>query len=154
MLLNRPYPLQICNFPVTDGIHRIQRIDRRTGLGINSKKRDQDILAIKAAKHIIKQSDTVRGLKFNQCVNRVRFIVDGDAHWKFNADGRAKARALRFFDRWAKIEGLVLECSLQRLFYQVEIARARNGSRFRIANTENAKQRIVVTWKNIGAQNV
>src|SRR5216684_4214446 len=152
MLLNRPYPLQIGNFRVTEGVYRVERVDRRTGLGINSKKRDQDILAVKTAKHIIKQSDTVRGLKFNQCVSRVRFVVDGDARGKFNAHGRAKARALRFLDRWAKIEGLVLECLLQRLFYQVEIARTRNGSRFRIANTENAKQRIVVTWKNIGTQ--
>ena len=84
----------------------------------------------------------------------MRFVVDGDARGKFNADGRAKARALGFFNRWAKIEGLVLERSLQRSFYQLQIARTRNGSRFRITNTENAKHRIVVTWKNISAQNV
>src|SRR5438477_10283392 len=137
MLLDRPYPLQIGNLCVTESIHRIKRIDRRAGLGTNSKKRDQDILAIKAAEHIIKQSDTVRGLKFNQRVSRMRFVVDGDARGKFNADGRAKARALCFFDRRHKIKAFVLECAAQRLFYQLEIARARNGSRFCIANTEN-----------------
>src|SRR6266550_5183744 len=121
MLLDRPYPLQIGNLCVTEGIHRIERIDCRAGLGINSKKRDQDILAIKAAEHIIKQSDTVRGLKFNQGVSRMRLVVDRDPRGKFNADGRAKARALRLFDRWHEIEAFVLECAAQRLFYQLEI---------------------------------
>src|SRR2546423_11015911 len=137
MLLNCAYPLQIGNLRAAGGIHHIERVDRCAGLSVNSKKRDQNILAIKAAEHIIKQSDTVRGLKFNQGVSRMRLVVDRDPRGKFNANGRAKARALRLFDRWHEIEAFVLECAAQRLFYQLEIGRTRNGARFRIASTEN-----------------
>src|SRR3954467_5133744 len=111
MLLNRAYPLQIGNLGVARGIHHIERIDRRAGLGVNSKKRDQNVLTIETAEHIIKQTDTVRDLKFNQGVSRMRFVVDRDSRGKFNANGRAKTRALRLFDRWHKIEGFVLECA-------------------------------------------
>src|SRR5436190_461005 len=95
--------------------HHIEGVDRCAGLSVNSKKRDQNILAIKTAERIIKQSDTVRGLKFNQRVSRMRLVVDRDARGKFNADGQANAQELRFFDRWHKIEAFVLECAAQRL---------------------------------------
>ena len=135
-------------------VHHVQCVDRRASLGVNSRKRHQNIFAIETAQHIIKQTDPVRGLKLNERVSRMRFVVDRDASRKVNSHRGTMARALRFFDRWNKVEALVLECSTQCLFYKFEIARVRNGLRSCVAHAENAKHCVIAARENIGAQNV
>src|SRR5512132_622926 len=111
MLLNDPDPLRIGDLGMAGAVHHIERVDRRASLCVNSRKRHQNIFAIKTTQHIIKQTDPVRGLKLNERVSRMRLVVDRDASRKFNSDRGATARALRFFDRWDEVKALVLECS-------------------------------------------
>ena len=124
ILLNNPDTLRIGDLGMAGAVHHVQCVDRRACLGINSRKRHQDIFAIEAAQHIVKQTNTVRGLKLNERVSRMRFVVDRDASRKFNSLCGATARALRFFDRWEEVEALVFECSAQCLLLQ---ARNRAG---------------------------
>src|SRR5437762_7414978 len=129
MLLNDPNPLRIGDLGMAGAVHHIECVDRRASLGINSRKRHQNIFAIEAAQYIVKQTDAVRCLKLNERVSRMRFVVDRDASWKFNSYRGTTARALRFFDRWDEIEALVLECSAQRLLDKLKIARVGNRLR-------------------------
>ena len=154
MLLNDPNPLRISDLGMAGAVHHVECVDRRASLCVNSRKRHQDIFAIEAAEDIVKQTDAVRGLKLNQRVSRMRFVVDRDASRKFNSHRGATARALRFFDGWDEVKALVLECSAQRLLYKLEIARIGSRLRFCVADAENAKHRVIAARKNIGAQNV
>src|SRR4029077_4991965 len=151
MLLNDPYSLRIGDLGMAGAVHHVQCVDRRASLGINSRKRHQNIFAIEATQHIIKQTDPVRGLKLNERVRRLRFIIERDASRKFNSHRSRTARALRFFDGWGEVKALVLECSAQRLLYKLEIAPVGNGLRFCVAYAENAKHRVIAAWKNVGA---
>src|SRR5205814_3599007 len=151
MLLNDPNPLRIGDLGMAGAVHNVECVDRRASLGINSRKRHQNIFAIEAAKYIVKQTDAVGCLKLNERVSRMRFVVDRDASRKFNSNSGAAVRALRFLDRREEVEELVLECSAQCLFYKLEIARVGNGLRFRVAHAENAKRRVIAARKNIGA---
>src|SRR5215510_8364667 len=154
MLLNDSDPLRIGDLRMAGVIHHVQCIDRRASLGVNSKKRHQDVFAIEAAQHIIKQTNPVGGLKLNQRVSRMRLVVDGYASWKFNSHRGPTKRPLRLFDRCHEIEALVLECSTQRVFYKLKIALVGNGLRLRVAYTKNAKHGVIAARKDIGAQNV
>src|ERR687891_263724 len=109
MLLKDPDPLGIGDLRMGGTVHRIECVDRRASLGVNSRKRHQDIFAIETAKDIVKQTDAVRGLKLNERVRWMRLVVDRDASWKFDSHRGATGRALRFFDGWDEIEALVLE---------------------------------------------
>ena len=111
MLLKDPDPMQISDLGMGGAVHHVECVDRRASLGVNSRKRHQDIFAIETAQYIIKQTDSVWRLKLHECVSRMRFVVDGDASWKFNSHRGTTARALRFFDGWDEVEALVLECS-------------------------------------------
>src|SRR6266480_4750739 len=137
MLLNDPNPLRIGDLGMAGAVHHIECVDRRASLGVNSRKRYQDIFAIKAAEDIVKQTNAIRGLKLNERVGRMRFVVDRDASGKFNSHRGATARALRFFDGWDEVKAFVLECSAQRLLYKLEIAEVGNGVRFRVAHAKN-----------------
>src|SRR6266513_1955467 len=154
MLLNDPNPLRIGDLGMAGAVHHVECVDRRASLGINSRKRHQNIFAIEAAKYIVKQTDAVRCLKLNERVSRMRFVVDRDASRKFNSRRGATARALRFLDRWDEVEALILECSAQRLLDKRKITNVRNGLRFRVAHAKNAKHRVIAPRKNISAQNV
>src|SRR4030095_13063663 len=154
ILLNDPDPLRVGDLRMAGAIHHVQCVDRRASLGVNSRKSHQNIFALETAQHIIKQTDPVRGLNLNERVSRMRFVVDRDASRKVNSHRGTMARVLRFFDRWNEVEALVLECSAQRLFYKLEIARVGNGLRFCVTHAENAKHRVIAAGKNIGAQNV
>src|SRR4029453_5626782 len=132
-------------------VYHVECVDRRASLGVNSRKRHQNIFAIEATQHIIKQTDPVRGLKLNERVRRMRFIVECDTSRKFNSHRSRTARALRFFDWWAEVEGLGLEGSAQRLLYKLEIAQVGNGLRFRVAHAENASHCVIAARKNVGA---
>lgn len=151
MLLNDPNPLRIGDLGMAGPVHHVQCVDRRASLGVNSRKRYQDIFAIEAAEDIVKQTDAVRGLKLNERVSGMRLVVDRDASGKFNSRCSATARALRFFDGWDKVKALVLERPAQRLLYKLEIAWVGNGLRFRIAHAENAKHCVISARENIGA---
>src|SRR6476620_7505443 len=154
MLLNDPNPLRIGNLGMARAVHHVQFVDRRASLGVNSRKRYYDIFAIQAAKDIVKQTDPVGGLKFDERVSRMRVVVDCDSSRKFNSHRGARARALRFFDGWCEVKALALECAAQSLLDKLEIARAGNRLRFRVAYPKNAKRCVISTRENIGAQNV
>src|SRR6187551_3136653 len=128
-------------------VHDVECVDRRAGLGINSRKPHKYIFAVEAAEHIVKQTDAVRGLKLDERVSRKRFVVDRDARWKLDSDCGATARALRFFDGWIEVEVLVLKRLAQGLLDKFEIAGVGNRLRFRVAHAENAKHRVVATRK-------
>src|SRR5262249_32940098 len=113
MLLNDPNPLRIGDLGMAGAVHHVQCVDRRACLGVNSRKRYQDIFAIEAAEDVVKEADTVRGLNLNKRVSRMRLVVDRDASRKFNSYSGVTARALRFFDGWDEVKTLVLECSAQ-----------------------------------------
>src|SRR6476661_8893928 len=151
MLLNDPNPLRIVNLAMVRAVHYVQCVDRGASLRVNSGKRHQDIFAIEAAEDIVKQTDPVRGLKFNERISWMRLVVDCDTSRKFNSHRGARARALRFFDGWREVKALVLKCSAQRLLYKLEIARTGNGLRFRVAHAENTKHRVIAARENIGA---
>src|SRR5437667_6241038 len=154
MLLNRPDAVGIRDLGMSGAVNHIQRIDGRASLGVNTRKRDQNIFAIETAQDVVKQTDPVGGLNLNKRVRRMRLVVDGNARRKFNRWREMTALALRLFDQWQKIEALVFEGSSQGLLHQLEIARASDRASFRIAHTKNAKHHVVAARKNIGAQNV
>src|SRR3954452_14494453 len=117
MLLNDPNPLRIGDLGMAGAVHNVECVDRRTSLGLNSRKRHQNIFEIEAAKYIVKQSDAVRCLKLNERVSQMRFVVDRDASRKFNSHSGAAAQAPRFFNGWEQVEALVLESVSQCLSY-------------------------------------
>ena len=151
MLLNDPDPLRIGDLGMAGAVHYVQCVDRRASLGVNPRKRHQNIFAVEAAEDIVKQTDAIRGLKLNERVSRMRLVVDCDASRKFNSHGGASARALRFFDGWNEIKAFVLECPAQCLLHELEIAWVRNWLRFRVAHAENAEHRVIAARENICA---
>src|SRR2546428_883657 len=84
----------------------------------------------------------------------MRFVIDGNACWKFNSWRGTTALALRLFDQWHKIEALVFECSSQGLLHQLEVTRVSDRMSFGIAHAKNAEHHVVAARKNIGTQNV
>src|SRR6476469_9319919 len=151
MLLNDPNPLRIVNLAMVRAVHYVQCVERGASLRVTSGKRHQDICAIEAAEDVVKQTDPVRGLKFNERISWVRLVIDCYASRKFNSHRGARARALRFFDGWDKVKALILARPAQRLLDKLEIAWVGNGLRFRIAHAENAEHRIISARENIGA---
>src|SRR5215211_2468734 len=143
MLLDDSHSLRIGDLGMAGTIYHVEGIDRCAILGVNSRERYQDIVAIERTQYIIQQADAVRSLKLNQRVIRKGLVVDRDASGKLNSNRDATAQTLRFFDGWNKVEALVFECSAQSLLYKLEIARVRNWLRFRVAHAENTKDRIV-----------
>src|SRR5438034_11356406 len=98
MLLNQLDAVGIGDFGMSRAVQPIQRINGGTSLSVNTRKRDQNIFAIKAAQHVVKQTDPVRRLNLNKRVRRMRFVIDGNARWKFNAWQNTTALALRLFN--------------------------------------------------------
>ena len=154
MLLNRPDAVGIRDLGMSGAVHHIQRIDGRASLGVNTRKRDQNIFAIETAQDVVKQTDPVGGLNLNKRVRRMRLVVDGNARRKFNRWREMTALALRLFDQWQKIEALVFEGSSQSLLYQREISRVGGRAGVHVAHAENSEHHVVAARKNVGAQNV
>src|SRR6266542_3191176 len=98
MLLDHPDPVRIAELGVIGAVHHIKRINRRAGLRVNTRQRDQNIFAIKTAQHVVEQSEPVRSLNLNERVSWMRFVVDGDARRKFNRWRETTALALGLFD--------------------------------------------------------
>src|SRR6266480_676379 len=98
MLLNQLDAVGIGDFGMGGAVHPIQRINGSASLSGNTRKRDQNIFAIKAAQHVVEQTNPVRRLNLNKSVHRMRFVIDGNARWKFNAWQNTTALALRLFN--------------------------------------------------------
>jgi hypothetical protein len=98
MLLNQLDAIGIRDFGMGGTVHHMQRINGRASLRVDTRKRDQNIFAIKAAQHVVEQTDPVRRLNLNKRVRRMRFVIDGNARWKFNAWHATTALALRLFN--------------------------------------------------------
>ena len=98
MLLDHPDPVRIGDFGVVGAVHHIQRINRRAGLRVNTRQRDQNIFAIKVAQHVVEHSEPVRSLNLNERVGRMRFVIDGDSRRKFDYWRETTALAFRLFD--------------------------------------------------------
>src|SRR5881394_713194 len=98
MLLNQLDAVGIGDFGMSGAVQPIQRINGSASLSVNTRKRDQNIFAIKAAQQVVEQTDPVRRLNLNKRVRRVRFVIDGNACWKFNGWLNTPALALRLFN--------------------------------------------------------
>ncbi len=85
MLLNQLDAVGIGDFGMSGAVQPIQRINGGASLSVDTRKRDQNIFAIKAAQHVVEQTDPIRRLNLNKCVRRMCFVIDGNACWEFNA---------------------------------------------------------------------
>src|SRR5260370_3141735 len=99
MRWDRSNGMEISNLGARKGIHEIQSIDGGPVLRVNTRKCDGDILAIRAGENIVKQSEPVRSLDLDQCINRMRFVIYANVDRKFDSWCKAVAALVfRSFD--------------------------------------------------------
>src|SRR6266487_5773199 len=84
MLLNQLDAVGIGDFGMSGAVQPIQRINGGTSLSVDTRKRDQNIFAVKAAQHVVEQTDPIRCLNLNKCVRRMCFVHAGPARREFN----------------------------------------------------------------------
>ena len=84
MLLNQLDAVGIGDFGMSGAVQPIQRINGGASLSVNTREGDQNIFAIKAAQHIVEQTDSIRRLNLNKGLGRMCFVIDGNARRKFN----------------------------------------------------------------------